>query len=380
MHRSQIRIFTAATLALAAGFSIAATPGAAQVTCGSTVTGKAVMATDLVCVTDPGFAIGDKGSVDMAGHTVTACAGCTGVALTGQGGKLLNGTVIASGAGSVGVALLGNGVHQIYNVASVGAETGFYITSDGCKLQNCAATGVADFGFRSFGSKTSISRSHASGGSGAIGFEINGSNCFINENTAASSGANGFLVNGNAVKLTRNASVGGDDCLVVNGDSNKLTQNTATGCSNNGIEVNGNDNKVSKSVAAGNGNDGMVLVGDDNKLTKNTSSDNGGNGLFVAGNGNNVGSGNTNRNGAAGIRIDSGSANGFKSNVTLGNDNNGVLVNLGATDNALSKTVGLGSGDVDLQDDNANCGGNVWAKSIFGTSEVGGVPSLLCIQ
>lgn len=55
-------------------------------------------------------------------------------------------------------------------------------------------------------------------------------------------------------------------------------------------------------------------------------------------------------------------------------------ITVAGDDNKVSKTVALGSGVTDLQDDNANCGGNVWAKSIFGSSEAGGVGSHLCIQ
>lgn len=371
--------FAAATLAATVGFSSNAAQ--AQVACGAVITDKVSMVLDLNCVTDPGFTIATGGKVDMAGRTLTACPGCTGIHFSGQGGKLTNGTVVASGPGSIGVDVGGSGVHQLVNVAVVGANVGFRITSNGCKLLNCSATNNNSVGFLSTGNKTSISRSHASGaGPSAEGFSISASNCFLNENTSSNNNGTGFGVSGSANKLTRNAVAASETCIIVAGNGNKLTQNTATGCVMNGINVSGDSNKVSKSVAVDNGGNGLAIIGASNKLTKNTASDNGGNGLFILGNGNNVGSGNTNRNGNAGIRIESGSANNLKSNVSMGNGQNAALVIIGATNNALSKTVALGSGVTDLQDDNANCGGNVWAKSIFGSSEAGGVSSHLCIQ
>jgi len=380
MKHSAIRssLFAATTFAVVTGAGLAAAH--AQVACGDTISDKVAMTIDLACGTDPGFTIAAKGKVDMAGHSLTACGGCTGVAFTGQGGKLSNGSISGSGPGSIGVEIGGGGVHQLENVAVIGTEGGFDITSDGCKMKNLSATNVSEYGFRSTGDKTSISRSHASGGAGAEGFVITADNCFLNENTTANVGDAGFLVSGTANKLTRNSSVSSIACITVLGNSNKLTQNTATGCSANGIEVIGDNNKVSKSVAADNGDDGLVITGANNKLTKNTASDNGSNGLRIAGNGNNVGAGNTSNNANAGILIGNGSDNGLKSNVSMGNGQNAVLVALGATGNEMSKTVGLGSGVTDLQDDNANCGGNVWAKSIFGTSDAGGMASHICIE
>lgn len=370
-----------AAIAFATLVGLSPRDSAAQVACGDVISGKVSMVTDLNCVTNPGFTIATGGKVDMAGHTLTACNNCTGIQFSGQGGKLSNGTIIASGLTSTGVAVGGSGVHQLVNVAVVGANVGFNITSNGCKLLNCSANENNSVGFLSTGDKTSISRSHASGsGPSSEGFSISANNCFLNENTSSNNGGTGFGVSGTANKLTRNSVAASSTCIIVFGNGNKLTQNTATGCAVNGIDVIGDNNKVSKSVALGNGSTGTAIVGANNKLTKNTASDNGGNGLLILGNGNNVGSGNTNRNGNAGIRIESGSANNLKSNVSMGNLENSVTVVVGATNNALSKTVALGSGITDLRDDNANCGGNVWAKSIFGTSEAGGVSSHLCIQ
>lgn len=96
IHRS---VFAAAVLAAVAG----AGPAFAQVSCGATIKEKVTMSGDLTCVTNPGFTVGSGGTVNMNGHTLTACAGCVGIALGEQGAKLLNGTVIGSGSGSVGV-------------------------------------------------------------------------------------------------------------------------------------------------------------------------------------------------------------------------------------------------------------------------------------
>jgi hypothetical protein len=78
--------------------------------------------------------------------------------------------------------------------------------------------------------------------------------------------------------------------------------------------------------------------------------------------------------------VTTGDANSFKSNLTVHNSTNGVLVLTGVTNSSLSKTIALGNTGPDLQDDNANCGSNLWNDSIFRTSEANGVPNDACIQ
>jgi hypothetical protein len=386
--KSAVRSFSFGAAILATiGFGAASASG--QVVCGSNIIIKAVMTGDLTCpINDPAFTVGSGGSVDMAGHSVTACAGCDGVLLAGAGAKLSNGSILAGGATSRGVVLAG-GTHKVENIVVVGADFGFDSSSSTNKLKNCTAINAAHSGFRVMGSKNAISRSH-SDGAGEYNFNIAGDNHNLTENSSTNldGGATGagFGVVGNANKLSRNNSTGDRGpfgAFVVGGNENKLSLNSVTGSNTNGVLVSGDENKVAKTVANDNATIGIVVVGDFNKLSKNTASDNGDEGITINGDGNNINGSNTNGNGDSGIRILVGGGsdiNSLKSNVSMGNGANGVLLEAGVTNSSISKTVALANADPDLQDDNPNCDGNVWAKSIAGTSEVNGVGPPNCIQ
>lgn len=377
-------LLTVAVVSATLGFNVTVARG--QVNCGDTVTGKVAMTMDLTCgASNPGFTIGAGASVDMAGYQLTTCVGCMGVRLSGQGAKLSNGSIVAPGAGSV-VYLDGAGVHKVENMVVVGGGCAFQANSDKNKLKNCAAYASSLYGFYVFGSKNAISRSHSSG-SPAANFYIQGDNNNLTENTSvdapgSASGNGGIYVVGNANKLSRNTSTnddGDNGAMLVAGNGNKLSLNTVADSNATGLYVQGNDNKISKTVATNSAVRGIDLIGNFNKLSKNTATDSAAHGIAVSGNGNNINGSNTNNNTAAGIHVISGDANSLKSNVTMRNGAaEGVYVGT-ATNSSISKTVALGNA-LDLRDDNANCGTNLWAKSVFRTSDAGGTMGHACIQ
>lgn len=374
-------LLSVAAVAATVGWNVSAAVG--QVACGATVTTKAVMTGDLTCITDPGFSIGAGGSVDMAGHFLAGCSGCDGIILSGPGAKLSNGFIDMTGATSRGVVLAG-GTHKVENIAIQGADIGLDSSSGTNKIKNVTADGAVT-GFNIVGDKNALSRCH-SGSADDYNFRVVGDNNNLTENTSSNLdpgavGA-GFFIDGDGNKLARNNSAndrGPLGAFHVNGNGNKLGLNSVTESASAGLWVIGNDNKVSKSVTNDSADVGLVIAGDTNKLSKNASNDNGNAGISVNGDGNNVNASNTSNNGTDGILLIAGNANSFKSNVTMRNGDSGVDVNAGAV-GEFSKTVALGNGSFDLQDDNPNCGGNVWAKSVVGTSDVNGVGAPNCIQ
>jgi hypothetical protein len=385
MINARVSGSTFAFVALAAAVCSSVTAVQAQVTCGAMISTKDVMTTDLTCVVDPGFTVLGGGSVDMAGHQLTACAGCDGVSLTGQGAKLSNGSIVASGATSSGVLLGGTGVHKLENVVVVGANRGFEATSDKNKLKNCAAYAALDTGFRFTGAKNALNRCHASGAS--VNFYVSGDNNNLTENTSVdASAAGGFTIIGSSNKLSRNTSssdMGGLSAFYVLGNENKLSLNTVSDGGNNGVYIGGDENKVSKTVSTLSPGTGIVIDGNLNKLSKNAAYDNVSIGISIDGNGNNVNGSNASSNDGEGIRVLAGDANSFKSNVAMGNLGNGLLLDLGVTNSSISKTVALENGNAaieDLQDDNVACGTNTWSKGIFRDHEAGGVVNHGCIQ
>jgi hypothetical protein len=368
-------LFAVATIAVTAGFNLSA--ARAQVSCGATITEKVDMTGDLSCPGDnPAFTI-NGGGVDMAGYQLTACAGCTGVAISSSGGSLLNGSIVGSGGGSIGVSLAGGA--KVENVVVVGPDTGFSSSSGGNKLKNCAAY-ASSFGFDLTGDKNKVSRSHSSGSTSA-NFRITGAGNTLNENVSANTTAgSGIAVVGNSNKLSRNNCSSDELGASVSGNENKLSLISVAGSAGDGLALVGDENKVSKTTTVNSTVSGISVTGNLNKLTANASYDADLAGIRVNGSENSVNSSNVGDGGNVGIEVTAGDANSFKSNVTMRNGINGVLLANGVTNSSLSKTVALGNLGPDLQDDNANCGSNFWNDSIFGTSEANGVSGDACIE
>lgn len=380
MH-SAVRSSFFAVAALTATITTDINGARAQVACGDNVVASVAMTTDLACATNPGFSVGSGGKVDMAGHQLSACGGCNGVALTGPGAKLSNGSIIGGGPFTAGVSSAGGG-NQIENVTITNVDWAFLISGDSNKIKNCTALASVQ-GFDVAGNKNSISRCY-SRSSTSQNFIVSGDgNKFTgNVSANASFAASGIEIHGNSNKLSLNASTSDNAGIAfsVIGNENKLSLNTVTGSNGVGLWVVGNENKISKSLATGIANAAIVAQGDANKLSKNASFSNSWNGIVVFGIGNSVSGSNSNSNLGAGIWVDVGDATSIKSNVTMSNTLNGILVMPGATNSAVSKNIAVGNTGDDLQDDNANCGTNVWANNVFRTSNANGVSGHPCVQ
>ena len=124
-----------------------ALPAAAQVACGDTITGTAVLTEDLTCPNDDPALTVDGGTLVLRGNTVS-CDGndATGILLIGEGARLSDGTVTAC---TDGVVLDGEGDHKVCRIDSnenqltgVVLGAGFLVLSDDNLL--CTVTANAN--------------------------------------------------------------------------------------------------------------------------------------------------------------------------------------------------------------------------------------------
>lgn len=377
------RLLLIALLLGAAGPEVAR----AQVACGATVTTKVKMTADLSgCINNPTFTI-DGGSVDMDGHRVSACGGCMGVQLIGKGSSLSNGTVVGGGGLSIVVRLDGQGGHRLRNVVARGGYEGFVATTDNNKLENCVAVGNTTRGFDIGGDKNSLMHCHSNGGS--IGISSSGAGNKLQDNTASDASSYAFLTSGDGNKLLRNRAVASKTGFWVPGSFNKLTSNIATSSTNLtlgscGFEIGSASQQkqsLTRNIAAANA-DGFLLYNNSSSATKNVALGNALNGIRLAGDFNKLTSNVTHGNNEDGIHLNQNSDNNkLVSNHTSGNGNAGIYIgNPGAVANQIRKSVALGNGGYDLDDSNGNCASNVWSSNLFGDSQAGGTPSDPCID
>jgi parallel beta-helix repeat protein len=276
----------------------------AQVACGDTVTGKVQLTGDLSCP-DAGLVVGADGTkIDLGGFTLTGNPGAVGI----DNGGGFDSVTIEHGRieeFDEGISIGGNAQKN-----SVRGVVVFGSTSDGIDLNDSDGTKITD---------TLVTAN------GLFGILIG-------------EGATGNLVDksfaiGNAAAGVR---IDGDGNTVKNSD---LTANFE------GILIVGNDNTVSGNRLLRNGAEGIAVTGDDNRLIKNYATGNILEGIDVQLGARvviekNVSSGN--RESGILINLDSPSAV-VKKNTTEGNSVNGIQVGPDTTNALLERNVSRGN-------------------------------------
>lgn len=180
--------------------------------------------------------------------------------------------------------------------------------------------------------------------------------------------------------------------ILVGGVKNRVYTNVVTANKNDGIALDSAHNAlIASNDTSGNTRGGIMLsdFSDNNTITNNVSNNNGGggegHGIVIYNGANNLIRNNvTNGNDFAGIRITS-EANTAKGNMVSGNADVGIWIVAGGTMSNVHNNTVLGSGNTDMQDDNANCDANMWKNNTFQTDVVAagvpdGGPGVGCIQ
>jgi parallel beta-helix repeat protein len=75
-----------------------------------------------------------------------------------------------------------------------------------------------------------------------------------------------------------------------------------------------------------------------------------------------------------GIEIES-AGNLVRNNTVSGSSNTGIFITASGAPSTVRSNIVLGSGIVDMSDDSATCGGDIWRKNTFQTDLAGGVPN-----
>jgi len=195
---------------------------------------------------------------------------------------------------------------------------------------------------------------------------------------------------------------GFNDGIVLSSSISIVKGVKVTGACAFGFAVQGANNRIEKNTASGNG-DGVLLLSTTGTIVRaNDLSGNLRNGLGISGENttdNIVEDNIINSNGATegfGVAIFNGSNNLVRDNavnhnhngIFLGSPNNRVRENTvnGSTDVGISVTTFgnpsivrlntvLGSGNRDMSDDNAGCGGNTWRNNTFVSDFVNNIPN-----
>ena len=61
-------------------------------------------------------------------------------------------------------------------------------------------------------------------------------------------------------------------------------------------------------------------------------------------------------------------------NTVSGNRHVGIWIEVGGAPSIVRLNKVLGSGETDMLDDSARCGGNIWRNNVFETDRVAGLP------
>ena len=122
---TRISMKSAVALTTVMACASTATPAAAQIACGDTITGTAVLTEDLICPNeDPALTV-DGGTLVLRGTVSCDVNDATGILLIGEGARLVGGTVTRC---LNGIVLEGEGDHRVTGVTSTAhTENGFRI-------------------------------------------------------------------------------------------------------------------------------------------------------------------------------------------------------------------------------------------------------------
>jgi parallel beta-helix repeat protein len=208
---------------------------------------------------------------------------------------------------------------------------GIELTGDGAVLQNGSVTSCGD-GVRLQGSNGRVQRMVVENNSDV--------GVFISDDAGS----------GNQVRETLSRNNADDGFKDFSSGGNIFERNQATRNEFNGFQVGGNanGNTLRRNVATNNGGDGFEIDNDNHLVTQNVARNNESNGFAIQG-----------------------SDSWITRNDALKNLDDGIDVELGATDNTLTRNVGLGNGSADLEgdggfdleDDNPDCDNNTWRRN-----------------
>jgi parallel beta-helix repeat protein len=344
---------------------IGAPAAQAVVSCGTTVTGKEVMTSDLACFDDPAFTI-DGGEVDMNGHRVACLPGTDGVHLINSGGKLLNGFIEGC---DVGVALVGSGGHTVSNVlVRDSGIRGFVILGAKNKLiRNTALDNAAD-GFMAASPAEEAAHAfvgNVAAGNGESGFEIHDNKNKLSQNVAYANGAEGFVLDGDGNKLSRNTAYdNGGIGISLDGAGNSLSSNTSIGNDSVGVAAYGEENKLKGNLALDNNGVGFSSVAPGNAYTANLSAFNANDGYLLFGAGVVLSRSAAIGNAGDGFQA----ALAYQGFVVKGNRliANGALgINMQGNDSKISGNFAFDNTTDDADDNNVDCATNTWKKNVF---------------
>lgn len=277
-------ITASSVLVLTIAMSAEVQPVSAQVACGDTITGNAILSSDLLCSTNPALTV-DGGRLDMNGFTVECDNSGDGIVLLGKNSRLANGTVIGC---EDGVKLLGDGGHHVNNVTSTdNDEEGFAIRSDNNHLVDCRASNNGDEGFSIDSDNNQLvgcTSSENDDGILVTGDANHIVNCTVDDNADAGiklrSGERNHVV-GNLIRGEN-----GDEGISIGGgaDKNKINANIIEDMGDEGILIrsNNDDNKVSGNQVLNSDKEGIKIdaSAEGNQITGNTSIGSGNDDLF----------------------------------------------------------------------------------------------------
>jgi parallel beta-helix repeat protein len=239
------------------------------------------------------------------------------------------------------------------------------------------------------------------------GHTISSSDCDLSRNISGIFVAGGI----SNVKIDGGTVVGFNDGIVLSSSNSQVAGMTVRNACVFGILVQGQQNRVETCVVTGSG-DGIMLspaseavitsnhcssntragialsdFARDNTIENNILNNNGGDGgegygVLVYNGANNVIRNNTASNNNFGIRIHSAldrDGSPLPGNLVIGNTvsrntRSGIWVQKDGSPSIIRSNRALGNGEVDMEDEIAQCGGNTWENNIFKTDLVGGVP------
>lgn len=323
------------------------------------------------CGADPAAGIVIVGTeAKVHNGTVTGCV--SGVELRGQGSHklwdilavaLIDGLVVSSDqnilsdntvsvSGRAGILVTGNYNTLTENIAA-SLLTGILVAGSYNRLTENAGMGGLIAGILLGGTNN---RAEGNVADGVEAFLLSGSNHQVKGNTAFAGFSVRFASN---LRLTDNTAICTDGfCLVLPGFhiversmNITLIGNTVSGFRDGFVINNASHNFLKNNTATGVRVGFSLASGSHNTLANNTATDNSGTG-FV---------------------LDDATNSLLEANVARNNGQNGVHLFIGASNNRVVKTKASGNGSFDLQDDNVNCGTNLWEQNT-GTKSQG------CIQ
>ncbi|GIW42056.1 MAG: hypothetical protein KatS3mg076_2633 [Candidatus Binatia bacterium] len=335
-------------------------PAAARaVSCGDTITGSVtlVQSDSIVneeCETEPALTVVGPARVDLGGFSIRCKDGgndgivVVGIAASIQSGEVTGcdrGVVLTStGAGTRNVR------HRVVGVVSSSNQAGFWVQdANKLRVEHCVAKSNAgpgfgqDQGFNQMGSRYTSNLALDNGGQG---FDFMGglSSSVMRRNVATGNGGDGFLWLGKKNRWTENiASRNTGD-----GFRTKLDPSSGPLFGSTGSR----DLRFSRNMSVGNGGDGFELGGDDAKrggarVYRNVFAENGKTGLDLQES--NV---------------------GVVRNVMVGNQQAGIQVDAGESENRIRNNFSLVNDGTDVVDLNPDCGSNRWKNDTFRSSDV----------